>query len=78
MDKYRNTYYHGDIKRRGKVIPMQPLVTDLPKPQVKSQVSSENQKKKSKLEIALEISDKVGFHGTAFGRNMREHYKQGR
>jgi hypothetical protein len=36
------------------------------------------QLKKSKREIAREIADQVGIYGKAFGRNMREHHKQGR
>ena len=79
MGKYRNKEYH--IKNRtegGKVIFMeQALVKDLPLHKEKSPIGP-NHKKKSKLDIVREISNEVSFYGTAFGRNMREHYKQGR
>lgn len=78
MDKRRNKYYDKNKEVRGKVILMAQaqLVRDaqirLTKP-IKASVV-----KKSKLDIAREIADEVSFHGKAFGRNMREHYKQGR
>jgi len=78
MNKYRNKVHRETNTTSGKVIPMQKgSVKDLPKHKEKSQVYGNNPKKMN-LNIAHEIAREVGFHGTAFGRNMRTHYKQGR